>query len=229
VVTHKQGGLCGSWQVVLDDQFDQAYMKDLRSFLKSEAQAGKEIYPRGSDIFAAFNRTTFEQVKVVVIGQDPYHGPGQAHGFCFSVQEGVAVPPSLKNIYKELQSDIGMEIPIKGDLSSWADQGVLLLNAVLTVEKSKAGAHQGKGWEIFTDRVIQVLNEQSEKVVFMLWGSYAQKKGKLIDRNKHCVLAAPHPSPLSSYRGFFGCKHFSAANIYLSDQGREAIDWSSVS
>jgi uracil-DNA glycosylase len=203
-------------------------MQDLRVFLKQEKAAGKVIFPKGADIFNALNSTSFEDVKVVIIGQDPYHGPGQAHGLCFSVQDGVAVPPSLKNIYQELSTDIGMPIPNSGNLITWANQGVLLLNAVLTVEQAKAGAHQGRGWERFTDRVIQVLNDHGEGVVFLLWGSYAQKKGKLIDRQKHFVLEGPHPSPLSAYRGFFGCRHFSRANQYLIDRGKTPINWASI-
>ena len=186
------------------------------------------LFPPGPDIFNALNHTDFDNVKVVIIGQDPYHGSGQAHGFCFSVQAGIDIPPSLRNIYQELNQDIGMPIPRHGNLTSWADQGVLLLNAVLTVEASRAGAHQGKGWEVFTDRVIELLNERAEHVVFLLWGSYAQKKGRLIDRQKHCVLEGPHPSPLSAYRGFFGCKHFSRANQYLRQHGRPEINWASV-
>jgi uracil-DNA glycosylase len=214
--------------MLLSDQFDQSYMKSLRAFLSDEKQRGKTVFPPGPAIFSALNHTDFENVKVVIIGQDPYHGPRQAHGFCFSVQAGVDIPPSLRNIYQELKQDIGMPIPTHGNLTSWADQGVLLLNAVLTVEAGKAGAHQGKGWEIFTDRVIELLNERAEHVVFLLWGSYAQKKGRLIDRSKHCVLEGPHPSPLSAYRGFFGCRHFSRANQYLRENGRREIDWASV-
>lgn len=224
----KPGALQGTWSELLADQFDQPYMKNLRAFLRAEKQQGKTLFPPGADIFNALNHTDFANVKVVIIGQDPYHGPSQAHGFCFSVQAGVDIPPSLRNIYQELNQDIGMPIPIHGNLISWADQGVLLLNAVLTVEASKAGAHQGKGWETFTDRVIELLNEKAEHIVFLLWGSYAQKKGRLIDRHKHCVLEGPHPSPLSAYRGFFGCKHFSKANHYLQQVGRTPIDWTSV-
>ena len=224
----KPGALNGTWANLLADQFEQPYMQNLRAFLAAEKQQGKVLFPPGSDIFNALNHTDFENVKVVIIGQDPYHGPHQAHGFCFSVQAGVAIPPSLRNIYQELNQDIGMPIPAHGDLTSWADQGVLLLNAVLTVEAAKAGAHQGKGWELFTDRVIELLNAQSEHIVFLLWGSYAQKKGRLIDRQKHCVLEGPHPSPLSAYRGFFGCQHFSKANQYLRQFGRPEIDWASV-
>ena len=220
--------LTGSWLQLLNDEFEQPYYKLLSEFLAAEEQAGKAIYPPNSEVFNALNYTPFESVKVVIIGQDPYHGAHQAHGFSFSVQAGIDVPPSLKNIYKELNTDIGMDIPEHGCLTSWADQGVLLLNAVLTVEHANAGSHQGKGWEVFTDRVVQLLNEQREGVVFLLWGSYAQKKGKFIDRTKHCVIAAPHPSPLSSYRGFFGSQVFSKTNTYLQTSGQAAINWCSV-
>ncbi|MDX1451545.1 MAG: uracil-DNA glycosylase [Oleiphilaceae bacterium] len=223
--TEKPGKLCDSWQRRIGEQLEMPYMQQLRAFLAAEKQAGKVIYPPGPQIFNALNTTPFEQVKVVMLGQDPYHGPGQAHGLCFSVQPGVKVPPSLVNIYKELQSDLGLPIPQHGCLTGWAEQGVLLLNAVLTVEQGQAGAHQGKGWEQFTDRIIQVLNEQRQGLVFLLWGSYAQKKGQLVDRNKHLVLQAPHPSPLSAHRGFLGCKHFSQTNHYLQSQGLKPIDW----
>jgi len=225
---NKPGSLSESWLAVLGDQLDLPYLKQLRQFLAAEKQAGKVIYPSSENIFSALNHTDFENVKVVILGQDPYHGPNQAHGFCFSVQQGVAIPPSLRNIYQELHTDIGMETPQTGNLTSWADQGVLLLNAVLTVEQAKAGAHQGKGWELFTDQVIHVLNAQRSHVVFLLWGSYAQKKGKLIDRQKHFVLESPHPSPLSSYRGFFGSCPFSKTNAYLEENGQEPIDWASI-
>lgn len=227
-VEKKSGSLEGKWATLLEDQFEQPYMKNLRQFLAGEKQQGKIIYPPGRDIFNALNHTDIDDVKVVIIGQDPYHGPSQAHGFCFSVQTGVAIPPSLRNIYQELAQDIGMDIPVHGTLTTWADQGVLLLNAVLTVEAGKAGAHQGKGWELFTDRVIELINENTQDVVFLLWGSYAMKKGKLIDRNKHLVMEGPHPSPLSAYRGFFGCKHFSKANQYLISKDRKGINWASV-
>ena len=220
--------MTGKWAELLADQFELPYMHSLRSFLAEQKQEGKIIYPPGTSIFNALNHTDFNNVKVVIIGQDPYHGPNQAHGFCFSVQAGVKIPPSLRNIYKELNQDVGMDIPAHGTLTSWADQGVLLLNAVLTVEASKAGSHQGKGWEVFTDRVIELLNEHSRDVVFLLWGSYAQKKGRLIDRHKHYVIEGPHPSPLSAYRGFFGCKHFSKVNEYLSEKGKLQINWASV-
>ncbi len=200
-------------------------MQQLGEFLRQRKQARAVIYPPGGEIFAALNSTPFEQVKAVILGQDPYHGPGQAHGLCFSVKPGVAVPPSLLNIYKELHTDIGFDIPGHGYLMPWAEQGVLLLNAVLTVERGRAGAHQGKGWERFTDAVIQRLNAEREGLVFLLWGSYAQKKAAFVDRNKHRVLSAVHPSPLSAHRGFFGCRHFSQANQYLLQQGGQAIDW----
>jgi uracil-DNA glycosylase len=219
----------GKWAELLADQFELPYMESLMLYLAAERKHGKRIFPPDDSIFNALNYTDFDDVKVVIIGQDPYHGFNQAHGFCFSVETNVAIPPSLKNIYQELNQDLGMPIPRHGNLTSWADQGVLLLNAVLTVEASKAGAHQGKGWEIFTDRVIELLNIKSCNVVFLLWGSYAQKKGKLIDRSKHYVLEGPHPSPLSAYRGFFGCKHFSKANQYLAECNKSPINWASVS
>jgi uracil-DNA glycosylase len=214
-----------SWLRLLEDQFELPYMQSLKQFLAGREQAGKVIYPASGQWFNTFNSTAFEQVKVVILGQDPYHGPGQAHGLCFSVLPGVPVPPSLKNIFKELHSDLGLAIPGHGYLQHWADQGVLLLNATLTVEQGAAGAHQGKGWESFTDRAIALLNEQREGLVFMLWGSYAQKKGKWIDEQRHRVLKAPHPSPLSAYRGFLGCQHFSQANVYLRERGESIIDW----
>lgn len=214
-----------SWKKVLIDEFDQDYMVRLREFLRQEKQQGKVIFPRGDEYFKAFDTTPFEKVKVVILGQDPYHGPHQAHGLCFSVQKGVAFPPSLLNIFKELQADLGVPIPTHGCLTHWAEQGVLLLNSVLTVEQGRAAAHQGKGWEQFTDRVISKLAEQREGVVFMLWGSYAIKKGQFIDRKRHLVLTAPHPSPLSAHRGFLGCKHFSQANTFLQSRGEKPIDW----
>lgn len=214
-----------SWRQWLAPEFDKDYMKSLRSFLKAELGAGKKIFPKGEQYFAALNTTPFDRVKVVILGQDPYHGPGQAHGLCFSVQKGVPAPPSLVNIYKELESDLGIAPASHGCLQKWAEQGVLLLNSVLTVEMSKAASHQGKGWEQFTDRVIQLLNENREGVVFLLWGSYAQKKGAFVDRKKHLVLEAPHPSPLSSYRGFFGSKPFSKINKWLVDHNQTPIDW----
>ena len=214
-----------SWLQHLQGEFDQPYMQQLKQFLQAEKQRGKVIFPAGSLWFNALNTTPFDKVKVVILGQDPYHGPGQAHGLCFSVLPGVAFPPSLLNIFKEIEQDLGHPLPGSGSLQAWAEQGVLLLNATLTVEQARAGSHQGQGWETFTDRAIQCLNEQRENIVFLLWGSYAQKKGQFIDAAKHCVLKAPHPSPLSAYRGFFGCGHFSAANDYLVKQGQSAIDW----
>lgn len=214
-----------SWLKVLESEFAQPYMLELKAFLREEKRLGKVIYPSGKFIFNALNATAFDKVKVVILGQDPYHGPNQAHGLCFSVLPGVNFPPSLRNIYKELEADLGLPTPDHGCLQSWAEQGVLLLNATLTVEHSKAGSHQNKGWEQFTDKIIQLLNEQREGVVFLLWGSYAQNKGQFIDRQKHLVLQAPHPSPFSANRGFFGCKHFSKANAYLEARGEKAIDW----
>lgn len=218
------GGLSGSWEKLLESEFKKDYMKDLKSFLQKEKQKNV-IYPKGEDIFNAFKYTQFENVKVVLIGQDPYHGPNQAHGLCFSVRPGVAMPKSLINIYKELQSDLGL-IPAKhGYLTSWAKQGVLMLNSVLTVRKSEAGSHQGKGWEIFTDKVVELLNSRDKPVVFILWGKYAQDKGKHIDEDKHFVIRSVHPSPLSAQRGFFGSKPFSKTNNYLAAIGQEVIDW----
>lgn len=214
-----------SWQQALNPEFNAPYMQALLDLLATKAQQGKIIYPKTSDWFHALEATPLDEVKVVILGQDPYHQAGQAHGLCFSVQAGVKVPPSLVNIYKELQTDLGIKPVNHGYLESWAKQGVLLLNAVLTVEDSHANAHQGQGWEIFTDKIISVVNAQCEHVVFMLWGSYAQKKAVMIDEARHLVLKAPHPSPLSAYRGFFGCRHFSLANSYLVAQGRETIDW----
>ena len=214
-----------SWKARLESEFSLPYMVALRTFLLERKRAGAVVYPPGPLIFNALDSTPFDRVKVVVLGQDPYHGPGQAHGLCFSVRDGVAPPPSLVNIYRELAEDIGCPSPASGDLQPWADQGVLLLNAVLTVERGRAGAHQGKGWERFTDRVVAELNQGREGLVFMLWGSYALKKGAVIDRDRHLVLSAPHPSPLSAHRGFFGCRHFSKANAWLEKQGQEPIRW----
>ena len=213
------------WLAELGPQFDQPYMAELKTFLQAEKAAGKVIYPPGSLWFNAFNSTPFDKVKVVILGQDPYHGPNQAHGLCFSVLPGVRIPPSLVNIYKEIQADLGITPPSHGCLTSWAEQGVLLLNATLTVEQGLAGAHQGKGWEAFTDAAIQALNRDRRNLVFMLWGSYAQKKGAVIDSDRHLVLRAPHPSPLSAHRGFLGCKHFSRANQYLRETGQTPVDW----
>ena len=214
-----------SWLAILGNEFDQPYMQRLRQFLQQQKDSGKVIYPPGSQWFSAFNNTPFDQVRVVILGQDPYHGPNQAHGLCFSVFPGVKVPPSLANMYKELADDLGVVQPSHGCLTSWAKQGVLLLNATLTVEQANAGAHQDKGWETFTDQAIRALNDQREGIVFLLWGSYAQKKGAFIAQSRHLVLKSVHPSPLSAYRGFLGCKHFSATNQYLQQQGQPAIDW----
>jgi uracil-DNA glycosylase len=221
-----------SWKQALGAEFDKAYMHDLREFLKLEKQADKTIYPPGDEIFRALDLTPLPDVNVVVIGQDPYHGPGQAHGLCFSVQRGVRQPPSLKNIFKEIRREFADAANRldgeRGCLEPWSRQGVLLLNAVLTVERGQAGSHQGRGWESFTDAVVEVLNRERRHLVFLLWGSYAQKKAAMVDRNQHLVLSAPHPSPLSAHRGFFGCDHFRAANEYLEAHGREAVDWLAV-
>ena len=214
-----------SWQALLQDEFGLDYMQQLRAFLQQEKQAGKQIYPPGPLIFNALNSTPFDKVRVVILGQDPYHNPGQAHGLCFSVLPGVAPPPSLLNIYKELQRDVGFVPPAHGYLQSWAEQGVLLLNAVLTVERSKAASHQGKGWERFTDRIVGLLNEHKEGLVFLLWGSYAQKKGQYISRQRHLVLESAHPSPLSAHRGFLGNGHFSKTNSWLQQHGKAPIEW----
>ena len=214
-----------SWMAVIGDEFQKPYMQQLRQFLQNEKQQGKIIYPPGPLWFNAFNSTPFDKVEVVILGQDPYHGPGQAHGLCFSVPENIPPPPSLQNIFKELQNDLGISPPSHGCLQYWAEQGVLLLNAVLTVEQGKAAAHQGKGWETFTDAAITTLNRQREGLVFLLWGSYAQKKGAFIDQNKHLVLTSAHPSPLSAYRGFLGNNHFSKTNAYLKNRGQKEIDW----
>lgn len=215
-----------SWKARIGDYLERPEMQALSAFLRAEKQAGKVIYPPGPDIFAAFDHAPFDTVRVVILGQDPYHGPNQAHGLCFSVRPGVQTPPSLQNIFKEIQRDLGIAPPDHGCLTPWADRGVLLLNAVLTVERGMANAHQGKGWEGFTDAAIDALNREREGIVFMLWGSYAQKKGQLIDTRKHRVLKSVHPSPLSAHRGFIGCGHFSAANQYLTEHGQAPIDWS---
>ncbi len=217
--------LTPSWLAQLETEFDEPYMKQLRSYLQEQKKQGKVIYPLGKNIFNAFQLTAFEAVKVVVLGQDPYHGPNQAHGLCFSVPPGIRIPPSLVNIFKELQNDLQIPISNHGCLTHWAKQGVLLLNSVLSVEQGRAASHQGQGWERFTDQVIALINEKRQGVVFLLWGSYAHKKGQLIDRSRHLVLQAPHPSPLSAHRGFLGCKHFSQANQYLENQGLAAVDW----
>lgn len=215
-----------SWKARIGACLQRPEMLALAAFLRAEQQAGKRIYPPGPEIFAAFEHTPFERVRVVILGQDPYHGPGQAHGLCFSVRPGVRVPPSLENIFKEIQRDLGIPRPAHGCLTAWADRGVLLLNAVLTVEEGRAGSHQGKGWEGFTDAAIEALNREREGLVFLLWGAYAQRKGQLIDGHRHCVLSSVHPSPLSAHRGFLGCGHFSAANRYLAARGQAPIDWS---
>lgn len=214
-----------SWATYLETEFQQPYMLALKQFLQERKAAQVKIYPHSSNWFHALETTPLEQVRVVILGQDPYHQPGQAHGLSFSVLPGIKIPPSLRNIYKELESDLGIKAPSHGYLESWARQGVLLLNAVLTVEESSANAHQGRGWELFTDRVIELVNEHSSGAVFILWGSYAQKKGAKIDPSKHLVLNGPHPSPLSAHRGFFGSKPFSQANSWLAAQGRGTIDW----
>jgi uracil-DNA glycosylase len=221
----KSGTLHPSWQQVLGPELQQPYMQQLREFLKAEKAAGKVIYPPGPQIFNAFNHTPFEQVRVVIIGQDPYHGPGQAHGLSFSVQPGVRLPPSLQNIFKEIEADLGVRMSGSGDLTPWAQQGVLLLNATLTVEDSQAGSHQKRGWETFTDAAIKALNDQREGLVFVLWGSYAQKKGAVINPQKHLLLKSVHPSPLSAHRGFFGQHQFSAINQFLSSRGQQPINW----
>jgi uracil-DNA glycosylase len=215
-----------SWKARVGDYLQRDDMQALAAFLRERKARGARIYPPGPRIFAALDATPFDRVRVVILGQDPYHGAGQAHGLCFSVPPGTPVPPSLENIFKELQRDLGLPRPGHGYLQHWAEQGVLLLNAVLTVEDGRAGAHAGQGWEGFTDHVVDVLNREREHLVFLLWGSYAQKKGAVIDPRRHRVLKAPHPSPLSAHRGFLGCGHFSAANDYLARTGQAPIDWS---
>ena len=221
----KVGQLHASWQAVIGEEFDKPYMQSLRTFLKQEKEAGKTIFPPSPLIFNAFNHTPFDKVRVVIIGQDPYHGIGQAHGLSFSVPEGVALPPSLMNIFKEIEADLGIKMSKKGDLTPWSNQGVLLLNATLTVEMANAGSHQKRGWEAFTDAAIAALNTLREGLVFVLWGSYAQKKGEMIDAKKHLVLKSPHPSPLSAHRGFFGNHQFSKINEYLIKHGQIPIEW----
>ncbi len=213
-----------SWRQVLQPEFDKPYFELLTNFVRN-AYRTTQCFPPAGQIFRAFDLCPFNRVRVVIIGQDPYHDFNQAHGLCFSVQDGVRVPPSLENIYKELNRDLGKPIPTSGNLTHWAEQGVLLLNATLTVEAHRAGSHQGKGWEELTDAAIQALNNQRENVVFMLWGSYAQRKGQFIDRRRHLVLTAVHPSPLSAYRGFIGCGHFSQTNAYLQQHGQTPINW----
>ncbi len=215
-----------TWKRALADELDQDYMRELRGFLKKEIELKKIIYPKPQEYFAAFEQTPLDRVRVVILGQDPYHGPGQAHGLCFSVRKGVVPPPSLKNIFKEIQNDLALPIPQHGCLTKWAEQGVLLLNSVLTVEDGLAASHRNKGWERLTDRVIRELNGQPRPLVFLLWGSYAQSKAQFVDRKKHLVLESVHPSPLSAHRGFLGCKHFSKTNQFLQKNGFVPIDWS---
>ncbi|MBQ7342075.1 MAG: uracil-DNA glycosylase [Alistipes sp.] len=212
------------WKEILSPEFEKPYFEELTRFVRDE-YASHRIYPRGSNIFRAFDKCPFERLKVVIIGQDPYHGPGQAHGLCFSVAEGVPFPPSLQNIFKEVHADTGAEIPLSGNLDRWAEQGVLLLNAVLTVREHEAASHAGRGWETFTDAVVRAVAERKEGVVYMLWGSYAQRKGAIADPSRNLILKAVHPSPLSAYRGFLGCRHFSQANAYLASIGKEPIVW----
>ncbi|HSW68040.1 MAG TPA: uracil-DNA glycosylase [Bacteroidales bacterium] len=214
-----------SWLEALQQEFEAPYFVNLKRFLLEEKNRYR-IYPQGGKIFAAFDHTPFNAVKVVILGQDPYHGEGQAHGLCFSVPGDVPLPPSLQNIFKEIKNDLGIDIPVSGNLEKWAKQGVLLLNATLTVRAGCAGSHQGKGWELFTDQVIRIISERKENVVFLLWGNYAIAKRLLINQSKHHVLTAPHPSPLSVSRGFFGCRHFSKTNNLLATTGHEPIDWS---
>ena len=212
------------WKALLAEEFSKPYFEELTRFVKEE-YATRRIYPRGSNIFRAFDKCPLDKLKVVIIGQDPYHGPGQAHGLCFSVAEGVPHPPSLQNIFKEVAADIGTPIPVSGNLDRWAEQGVLLLNAVLTVREHEAASHAGRGWERFTDAVVRAISERKQGVVYLLWGSYAQKKGAIADPARNCILKAVHPSPLSAYRGFLGCKHFSKANDYLLSRGETPINW----
>lgn len=214
-----------SWKVPLSTEFDSPYMADLKAFLQEQKQEGRRIFPKGSEYFRALDLTPLDEVRIVILGQDPYHGEGQAHGLCFSVQPGVRIPPSLVNIYKEMQADLGISPVRHGFLEHWAKQGVLLLNSVLTVEMGRAASHQGKGWERFTDAVIRAVNEQEKPVVFILWGSYAQKKAAFVDSGRHLVLKSVHPSPLSAHNGFFGTRPFSQANAFLEKHGRKPIDW----
>lgn len=216
--------IASDWRDILAPEFEKPYFEELTHFVRDE-YAAHRVYPRGSNIFRAFDKCPFDKLKVVIIGQDPYHGPGQAHGLCFSVADGVPFPPSLQNIFKEVHTDTGAEIPLSGNLDRWAEQGVLLLNAVLTVREHEAASHAGRGWETFTDAVVRAVAERKEGVVYMLWGSYAQRKGAIADPSRNLILKAVHPSPLSAYRGFLGCRHFSQANAYLESIGQEPIKW----
>lgn len=216
--------IASTWKSLLSEEFDKPYFQQLTAYIRTEYKT-QTIYPRGLEIFKAFDCCDFDNVKVVIIGQDPYHGPGQANGLCFSVCEGMRFPPSLLNIFKEIRDDLGKAVPTSGDLERWAKQGVLLLNATLTVRANAPGSHQNRGWETFTDAVIRKISGEKDGIVFLLWGAYAQKKGEIIDRTRHLVLMSAHPSPFSADRGFFGCKHFSKANAYLKSKGKEEIDW----
>ena len=216
--------IAADWKELLAPEFEKPYFRELTDFVRQE-YAARRVYPRGSNIFRAFDKCPFERLKVVVIGQDPYHGPGQANGLCFSVGDGVPFPPSLQNIFKEVSDDTGTAVPPSGNLDRWAEQGVLLLNAVLTVRAHEAASHAGRGWEQFTDAVVRAINLHKHNVVYMLWGSYAQRKGSIADAAHNCILRAVHPSPLSVYRGFFGCRHFSQANAYLESVGKSPIVW----
>lgn len=216
--------IADDWKIILQNEFDKPYFEQLTRFVKEEYAAG-EVFPSGKNIFRAFDKCPFESLKVVIIGQDPYHGDGQANGLCFSVNDGVKFPPSLQNIFQEIRNDIGVSMPTSGNLDRWAEQGVLLLNSVLTVRAHLAASHAGKGWEQFTDAVVKLISERRQNVVYMLWGSYAQRKGGVVDANRNLILKSVHPSPLSAYRGFFGCKHFSQANAYLESVGKPAIIW----
>ena len=216
--------IAADWQEILQPEFDKPYFEELTRFVKDE-YSSTTVFPAGKNIFRAFDKCPFESLKVVIIGQDPYHGVGQANGLCFSVNDGVPFPPSLQNIFKEIKSDLGVDVPQSGNLDRWAEQGVLLLNAVLTVRAHEAASHAGRGWEQFTDAVVRIINERKQGVVYMLWGSYAQRKGQVADAQKNLILKGVHPSPLSVYRGFFGCKHFSQANAYLQSIGKSPIVW----
>lgn len=220
--------IASSWKNLLQSEFDKSYFAELVNFLKTEKAAGKIIYPKGSNIFNAFEQTTYDELKVVILGQDPYHNPGQAHGLCFSVPDGITPPPSLKNIFKELKSDIGIPEPRNGNLTHWANQGVLLLNSSLTVRQNEPTSHSKIGWEKFTDSVIHLISEKKQGIIFLLWGAYARSKQILIDPHKHFILVAAHPSPLSANNGFFGCRHFSKTNELLVKQGKSPIDWNLI-